>query len=117
MAAIEWTDVEAGDATFSAVGITERIFILAYVNARFVPGVGTEASTSVKSARVYLARHMGSVCLTGGGTGAVIAESEGGLSRAYAAGDASTWGSTMWGKLLNSVLRSSPARAGFLCGE
>ncbi len=117
MAAIVWADVTAGASTLATLDATEQALILAYVNERFAPGIGTEASAAVKTARIYLARHMGTSGINGGAGGAVTSESEGGLSRSYAvvaSGDAGTWGQTVWGQLLNSVLRTSPARAGIL---
>lgn len=117
MAAIVWADVFAGATELTTLAATDQTLILAYVNARFVPGVGDESSTAVKTARVYLARHMGTAGLTGGAGGAVTSESEGGLSRSYAvmsSGSASEWGQTVWGQMLTSLLRCSPARAGIL---
>lgn len=116
MAAIVWADVYTGATELTTLAAADQTLILAYVNARFAPEVGSEASTAVKTARVYLARHMGMAGLAGGAGGAVTSESEGGLSRSYAvaAADASAWGQTVWGQLLTSVLRCSPARAGIL---
>ncbi len=119
MSAITWNDVTAAATTLTDVAEAERVMILEYVNARFVPGVGTEDSTAVKTARIYLARHMGTAIRLGSASGPVVSESEGGLSRTYAVmnvGHASMWQQTVWGQLLTSILSASPARAGVILG-
>ncbi len=90
MTAIIWTDVTAlpGASGLSTVSAGHQTTILAYVN-----GVGVavdvldgENGPTSKLARTHLAAHMASLAARGaaGGTGAITAASEGGVSVSYA---------------------------------
>lgn len=110
MAAIVWSDVTglaAELATFPAAGQTA---ILGAVNTLLnVASFDGENGPITKLARMYLAAHLAASAALGG-TGPLISETEGSLSRGYAipsghgAFATTTYGSMYW-MLLRPVVR------------
>lgn len=111
---ITWNDVTALAAELVDVPVTAQTIILAYVNDALNESMFGEHA--LKLARIYLAAHIGTGSLPGGGTatGAVVSETVGGISRTYdaitAAADGSGFDATTYGTTFRFLVRTSNAR-------
>jgi Protein of unknown function (DUF4054) len=87
VAAIVWQDVidaSSNDPQIVGFGASGQTLVLAVANSRLnVDMFDGEDGPVTKAARCYLAAHIAACSLIGNG-GAIIAESEGGISRSYA---------------------------------
>lgn len=99
MAAISWADVEALASELSSISVGAQDSILAYVNTQLtVSEFGGEESPNLRLARLFLAAHLGTIH-TEDSKGAVVSESEDGLSRSYASvSSGDTFKSTSYGR-------------------
>jgi hypothetical protein len=121
MADITWSDVVAV-ATELATGVSAafQTMILEYVNETVQASeFGGESSVTFKLARCYLAAHYGYLQKAGAlaATGPVTSKSEGGVSLSYASPESGLTDPllrTNYGESFLSLVRRSPARAGFL---
>lgn len=117
MAAITWDNVVAIAAELSTLGVDAQTIILDHVNVAFkVSLFGGEDHPKVKLMRILLAAHYGQLTKDGahGPAGQVVAQSRGGLSRAYASnspmGTDPLWDKTVWGQQLRTMINTSAAR-------
>lgn len=121
MADITWTTVIAvAKDLATGVPVEFQDLILAYVNDVVAPAeFGGEASPTFVLARAYLAAHYGAVYKLGGfaQSGQVTSMSEGGVSQSFSASapsSTSPFGKTAYGESFLSLVRRSPANAGFV---
>lgn len=120
MAAITWTDVSTHASSLVDLDVLIQTDILAFVNEELnCAAFGGEDSAKTRLARIYLAAHLGTVSLLAltGSSGPVTSETEGSVSRSYGDGSsafASIYGTTSWGQLYLSLLRSSTAALPFV---
>lgn len=120
MADIIWTDVTALVADLATgVAVDAQTMILGFVNERVAPSnFGGVDSHTFKLARVALAAHFGQLNKTGtaGFTGTKTSQSEGGVSVSFSVPTSSDalLETTYGGKLWSFLVRTSPARVGFL---
>jgi len=111
---VDWTNVTAIAAELVDVPIAAQTIVLDYVNEALNESMFSTAA--LKLARIYLAAHIGTSSLPGGGTatGAVVSESVGGISRTYdaitAAADGSGFDATTYGTTFRFLIRTSKAR-------
>lgn len=119
MAQITWHDVKAIAPELSSVldgSVTAQV-ILAHVNEAVpVEPFDGEESAKLRLARSLAAAHLGKLSVSGGAApaGPVTSESDGSLSRSYAApsigSSSSAWESTTYGRQYLQMLRSSTMR-------
>lgn len=119
MASIVWDDVIAHAPELSTVGSTAQDDILAVANEVLdVTQFGGEDAAKTRLARIYFASHFATIDSQGssGATGAVVSETVGGLSRAYASVSASgtdpLWDRTPYGQAFRALLRATPVLRG-----
>jgi hypothetical protein len=119
---ITWYDVANTAAELGSIGDEAQFNILAYVNTAFAADLfGGEGSGKLRLMRVYLAAHLATLGPGSGGNsaaGPVISETLGPASFTYASpsqvrGDGNL-GSTSYGRLLQLMFDTSPARVGVL---
>ncbi len=112
---ITWADVIAIAAELEDVPDPARAIILAHVNGSLNEAVFSNPG-SFRLARIYLAAHVGTYSMPGGGggesLGAVTSESVGGITRTYEAIAASSSDSNLdatgYGSTYRSILRMQP---------
>lgn len=136
MANIVWADVvnHASALANPAVSVPAQTDLLGWANNLLnVRVFGGENSVKYKLARIYLVAHFATLDVlaaaaglgggsTGGTTGPVTSESEGGLSRSYggagslAGSSDSSWNATIYGQMYAIIAGTCPrARLPFLC--
>ncbi len=109
MADITWDDVVLIAPELSTTDSDAQDLILAYVNEALAEAMFK--ANALKLARINLAAHMGTGVGLGMAAGPVISETEGGLSRTYAAPVMSSdLASTSYGRNLAFLFRTSKAR-------
>ena len=119
MAQITGHDVKAIAPELSSVddgSVTAQV-VLAYVHDSVPIGpFDGEGSPRLRMARILAAAHLGKMSVSGGAApaGPVTSESDGGLSRSYAApsmsSTSSSWESTTYGRQYLQMLRTSTMR-------
>lgn len=125
MAAIIWSDVTTFASELSTVPVAAQTIVLAIANTHFdVSMFGGEDAFELKLIRILMAAHIAAcTALPDAGAGAggttVVSESGGdGLSVTYGAATLITAASqlteTSYGRQLDAMVRSSPARAGVI---
>lgn len=119
MAPITWDHVVDHAAELSSVDVEAKVDILAHVNDTIATEFfGGEDAARTKMARVYLAAHMGSIAKSRGSTstGAVTAESAGGLSRSYSVVTTALedLDATSYGRSYAGLVKRSAARVPFV---
>lgn len=103
---ITWSNVEALDASLSAVPVEAQAVILEIASARVDT---TTWGDRADLAMTLVAAHHGVQERRGRRSGQVVSESIGGVTRAYAAGGVDAWDATTWGRLFQQMLRTLPA--------
>lgn len=113
---IGWADVVAFASELSGVSETAQADILAHVNSILDVSLfrNGELSIDLRMARIMLAAHIGaSMPAQGGGAGAVVSESAGGLSRTYSIDSATSstaLGSTPYGLQYTAIMKRQASR-------
>jgi hypothetical protein len=118
MAAITWAQVVSLDAALAAVDSTIGDLWAALANEKVnVSNFGGESSVTTQMARMLYAAHLatyGTVVGTAGGP--ITSESLGDEARSYGATAASDMSGTGFGRAFGALVKSSPARAGWVVG-
>jgi hypothetical protein len=122
MAAIVWSDVTDLVSEMSSVPLAAQPIILSLVNSYLaVDKWGGEDAPKLKTARIYLAAHLGTFArpgAAGAGAGPVISESEDDVSRAYASFNLPgldvdpLYDTTPYGRAYRWLMRSNPLLRG-----
>lgn len=116
---IVWADVTALAPELSSLSTAAQTAILAYVNVAFDESMfkaddSSGVSSSLKTARVYLAAHLGTMTRLQGMAvaGPLIEESDGRLMRKFAVVTAAntSFSGTSYGDLLTWMINTSRAR-------
>ncbi len=120
MADITWSDVESFYPALSAVASDAQDDIIAWVNgALAVSNFSGEGSQKLRMARIFMAAGQGELALPGAGNGQVASKtvSADSISVTYATSVTSAaFANTVGGAQFNALMRTTPARLGFVTG-